>query len=109
MNGILNTIMATTVEIDKAGRIVVPKKLRDALHLSPGTKIRVERNGHTLVLDADFPQATLVIENGVPLIYPAGGENAPVRDLQFFNGLQSQILAERDRHNSGLYDDEFEA
>jgi AbrB family looped-hinge helix DNA binding protein len=101
--------MATIVEIDKAGRIVVPKKLREALHLTPGTKIKVERSGDTLVLDAEFPQARLVIENGAPLIYPADMENAPVRDLQFFNDLLDQTRAERDRRNSGLYDDEFEA
>ena len=101
--------MDTIVEIDKAGRIVVPKKLRDALHLTPGTRIKVERNGQTLVLDADFPQAHLVIENGIPLIFPGGGENAPFRDLQFFDDLHNQILDERHRHISGLYDDELEA
>ncbi len=101
--------MATTVEIDKAGRIVVPKKLRDELHLAPGTRIRLERSGNTLVLDADFPQARLVIEDGTPVIYPADMGNAPVRDLQFYNDLLDQIRAERDRHNLGLSDDEFEA
>ena len=101
--------MATIVEIDKAGRIVVPKKLRDELHLAPGTKIRLERSGDTLVLNADFPEAELVIENGVPVISPAGRESVPKRDLQFYNGLLDQIREERDRHNSGLYDGEFEA
>jgi AbrB family looped-hinge helix DNA binding protein len=47
--------MNTTVEIDKAGRIVVPKKLRDALHLVPGTRLRIERSGDRLV----FEQASL--------------------------------------------------
>jgi AbrB family looped-hinge helix DNA binding protein len=105
----MNTIMTTTVEIDKAGRIVVPKNLRDALHLTPGTRLKVERSGHTLILDPDFPQARLVIEDGIPLIYPAGMENVPVHELQFFNDLIEQGRSERDRHNSGLYDDELEA
>jgi len=100
--------MSITVEIDKAGRVVIPKKLREALHLTPGTKIKVARTGQTLLLDADFPQATVVIENGIPLILPAGGKDAPKRDLAFFNDLHNEILAERDRRNSGLYDDEFE-
>jgi AbrB family looped-hinge helix DNA binding protein len=57
--------MSTTVEIDKAGRIVVPKKLRDALHLTPGTRLKVERNGDTLMLEADFPEPRLEMIDGL--------------------------------------------
>ena len=31
--------MNAIAEIDKAGRVVVPKKFRDALHLVPGTRL----------------------------------------------------------------------
>jgi len=57
--------MNTTVEIDKAGRIVVPKKLRDALHLTPGTRMKVERTGDRLVLEADFPEPRLEMRDGM--------------------------------------------
>jgi AbrB family looped-hinge helix DNA binding protein len=57
--------MPTIVEIDKAGRIVVPKKLRDALHLTPGTRLKVERNGESLVLDPDFPEPQLLQKDGM--------------------------------------------
>ena len=43
--------MSTTVEIDKAGRVVVPKKFRDALHLTPGTRLKIDRTGDTLTLE----------------------------------------------------------
>jgi AbrB family looped-hinge helix DNA binding protein len=57
--------MSTIVEIDKAGRIVVPKKLRDALHLTPGTRLRVERAGEALKLEADFPEPRLEVRAGL--------------------------------------------
>ena len=63
--GILNGIMDATVEIDKAGRIVVPKKMREALHLSPGTRLKVQQTGDVLVLEPDYPDAELVMRDGM--------------------------------------------
>lgn len=40
--------MATT--IDAAGRVVIPKALRQSLGLSPGTKIRIEQKDDSLVI-----------------------------------------------------------
>ena len=57
--------MNTTVEIDKAGRIVVPKKLREALHLIPGTRLKVERQGESLLLEPDFPEPQLILKDGM--------------------------------------------
>jgi AbrB family looped-hinge helix DNA binding protein len=57
--------MSTTVEIDKAGRIVVPKKLREALHLIPGTRLKVERQGESLLLEPDFPEPQLILKDGM--------------------------------------------
>ena len=44
--------MNTIVEIDRSGRIVVPKKFRDALQLKPGTRLKLEQAGERLVLDS---------------------------------------------------------
>ena len=38
-----------TMSIDKAGRIVVPKPLRDRLGMTPGTELVVEADGDGLV------------------------------------------------------------
>ena len=42
--------MDTTVTIDKAGRIVLPKPLRDQLHLAPGDALNVALEGDRLTL-----------------------------------------------------------
>jgi AbrB family looped-hinge helix DNA binding protein len=97
--------MNATIEIDKAGRIVVPKKLRDALHLAPGTRLKIERHGDTLVLTPNSTEAHLVIENGVPLIFPAEGTNAPVLNNETVNALLLEARLERERRFLCLDDD----
>jgi AbrB family looped-hinge helix DNA binding protein len=82
--------MSPSVEIDKAGRIVVPKKLRDALHLVPGTRLRVERSGDTLMLTPSSNEAQLIIQNGVPLIFPADRGSVPTLS----NGMVSELMAQ---------------
>jgi AbrB family looped-hinge helix DNA binding protein len=68
--------MTTIVEMDKAGRIVVPKKFRDALHLSAGTRFQIKQSGHQLVLEEDFPEVKLEMRDGLWVM--TGG---PPRDI----------------------------
>jgi AbrB family looped-hinge helix DNA binding protein len=70
--------MNTIVEIDRAGRIVVPKKFRDALRLKPGTRLKIERNGEQLVLEQDFPEPRLERRDGILVLVsgaPLSGED----------------------------------
>lgn len=89
--------MTATVEIDKAGRIVIPKKLRDALHLKPGTQLKVERSGDTLIFEPDIAKARLIIENGTPLIFPANSVDAPSLTTEMVIELIEQGRLERER------------
>lgn len=54
--------MKTT--IDSVGRVVVPKPLRDALGLTPGTTVDVSRYGAGLQLVPTGRTARLVQESG---------------------------------------------
>ena len=59
--------MIATAEIDKAGRLVVPKKLRDSLHLVAGTRVTLElKNGEIHLAPATKPRG-LYWKNGVPV------------------------------------------
>jgi AbrB family looped-hinge helix DNA binding protein len=55
--------MSITVGIDLAGRILVPKKLRNALNLTPGTQLSLERFGEGLVIKPNFPDPQLVLKD----------------------------------------------
>jgi len=59
--------MNATAEIDKSGRLVVPKKLRDALHLVPGTRLTVRQQGAGIVLEPEPSVSGLTFENGIPV------------------------------------------
>lgn len=52
------------VRIDAAGRIVVPKPLRDALGLTPGTMLDISRYGEGLTLIPGGRTARLVERDG---------------------------------------------
>src|ERR1035437_8338187 len=97
--------MNTSVEIDKAGRLVVPKKLRDALHLTPGTRLMVERSGDRLIMVPSANEAQLIIENGTPLIFPANRSNPPILTNDMVTELIEQGRLERERRILSLDED----
>lgn len=91
--------MKTTAQIDRAGRLVVPKAFRDALHLRPGDRLRVRTEGEALVLEPEPVYAkTRIAEDGWPVL-ENGGKRLP---LSVFNEVLEQIREERDRHNLGM-------
>jgi AbrB family looped-hinge helix DNA binding protein len=42
--------MNSTITVDKAGRVVLPKPVRDALHLTAGDSLTLESTGDQIVL-----------------------------------------------------------
>jgi AbrB family looped-hinge helix DNA binding protein len=63
MNGI--------AEIDKAGRLVIPKKIRDAMHLRAGDRLSLEYTGESLVVDMERKAKGLFKDGGV-WVYDSG-------------------------------------
>jgi AbrB family looped-hinge helix DNA binding protein len=63
--------MNAITEIDKAGRLVVPKKMRDALHLVPGTRLTLIQKGNAIVVQTEAKPRGLYRKNGI-LVYDSG-------------------------------------
>jgi AbrB family looped-hinge helix DNA binding protein len=57
--------MNTTVTLDKAGRIVIPKTLRDELRLAPGDTLALESDGDSMMLRPVRSASALRKERGI--------------------------------------------
>lgn len=57
--------MKTTVTLDKAGRVVLPKRLRDGLHLVPGDTLDLAVDGERVTLCPRRTVQPLQRERGV--------------------------------------------
>jgi AbrB family looped-hinge helix DNA binding protein len=93
--------MNAIVEIDKAGRIVIPKRIREELHLKPGSRLRIESSSERLVLEQDFAEPRLEMRDGV-LVIVGGGPTLTAADV---NDAMSQGYEERQKRimeGSGL-------
>lgn len=53
------------VAVDKAGRIVLPKPIREQLHLLPGSELEIHVGPHVLTLTPRGTEPTLVSKEGV--------------------------------------------
>jgi len=57
--------MTTKITLDKAGRVVLPKPLRDQMQLGPGDTLHLEAEGERITLRPVRPKATLKKECGI--------------------------------------------
>jgi AbrB family looped-hinge helix DNA binding protein len=70
-HGILSGIMTSTLTIDKAGRIVLPKPLRDELQLAAGDSLEVNTKGEEITLRPIRGNSPLRKKHGV-WVFQAG-------------------------------------
>jgi len=83
--------MTARMKIDKAGRIVIPKAVRDALQLQPGDELEAVQDGDQLSLTPVVDEPVLQKEDGVWVFCP----NEPLPD-SMFKDTKKQILDERE-------------
>jgi AbrB family looped-hinge helix DNA binding protein len=86
--------MNTRITIDNAGRVVLPKPLRDELDLGPGDSLELESAGDKITLRPVRAAAPLTKENGVWVFRT----RQPLA-VSHTDDVLRQVREERDRHN----------
>ena len=75
------TNMTTKLTLDKAGRVVIPKPLRDELRLSPGDALHLEADGERITLHPVRPRPPLQKEHGIWVYRSGQPSNASITEL----------------------------
>lgn len=70
--------MRTT--IDRAGRVVVPKALRDRLGLGPGAAVEISERGGELLLTPVGPRVGIEVREGREIFVLDPDDGAPLTD-----------------------------
>jgi len=70
----------TTVTLDKAGRILIPKSLREELRLGPGDTLQLETEGERISLRPVRAKALVKKERGV-WVYQGESSHASITDV----------------------------
>lgn len=88
--------MSTRLIVDKAGRVVIPKALRDRLHLQAGDSLEMESAGERITLRPVHGTSPLRKEHGVWVFHAGETLDAPVTDE-----MLRKIREERDLASLG--------
>jgi AbrB family looped-hinge helix DNA binding protein len=88
--------MNTRLVIDKAGRVVIPKPLREELHLEPGDSLEMESAGEQITLRPVRGTGPLTKEHGVWVFHSGEILSASATDE-----MLQQMREERDMANLG--------
>lgn len=90
------TRMNGRLAIDKAGRVVIPKPLREELRLKPGDALEMETNGEEITLRPARGTGPLAKEHGVWVLRAGQPLSAAATET-----MLEQIRTERDQVNLG--------
>lgn len=88
--------MNARLNIDKAGRVVIPKPLREKLHLEPGDSLEMESAGEQITLRPVRGTGPLSKEHGVWVFH--SGQPLPASAT---DEMLKQLREERDMANLG--------
>lgn len=73
--------MTTKLILDKAGRVVIPKTLREELHLAPGDALQLNTAGEQITLRPVRASVPIRKEDGVWVYHSGQKMDVPIRKL----------------------------
>ncbi len=91
--------MKVCIPIDKAGRVVLPKAVRERLHLVAGDMLELELGGQQVSLRARRSAPARIIREGKRAVWDAPGEFATLEEIE---RSVARGRGERDVRASGL-------
>jgi AbrB family looped-hinge helix DNA binding protein len=83
--------MNATVEIDKSGRLVVPKKVREAMHLQAGDKLEMNVEGDRMTLAPQRGGKGLYEKNGW-LVWDSGVPMSVEQSLRLIDDAREERI-----------------
>jgi AbrB family looped-hinge helix DNA binding protein len=89
--------MTAKLTLDKAGRVVIPKKLRDQMHMAAGDSFQLESSDDQIVLKPVREEPSMFKKNGLWVCRTGKPISAEETDA-----VLQAIRDERDRQNMGL-------
>jgi AbrB family looped-hinge helix DNA binding protein len=92
--------MTTTLTIDTAGRVVLPKPVRDALQISPGDSLELESSEDHIILRPARGKGRMYKKQGMWVFDSNSG--VPLSAETVTRTIR-RVRAERDRHVLGKY------
>lgn len=73
-----------SITIDRAGRLVIPKSIRDEMNLVPGSELEIDTNGDEIRLRVAGVAPRLIRKEGV-LVFDGGGGECDIDIADFIN------------------------
>ncbi len=83
-------VQFSNITVDKFGRVVIPKEIRDRIGARPGTEFEIEEQDNVILLKPIQKKAKIIIEKGLPVI-----ELGEPIDVETVNRTLEKIRNER--------------
>jgi AbrB family looped-hinge helix DNA binding protein len=88
-----DSTMTARTTLDSAGRVVIPKALRDAMQLSAGDEVELESAGVEIILRPARPAPLLAKEQGV-WVYRSGTAISAEAAMQLLDQVRQERVAD---------------
>ena len=98
--GKLSAVMNATLTLDRAGRVVLPKAIREELQIGPGDSLELEASAEAIVLRPARGSGKMLKERGVWVFHAGTGTHVTAEAVK---KTVNRVRRERDRKALGQY------